>query len=211
MGLVLMCPASDTRHFPKTCARRWSRSFRASISSKTSPWRSLRVLSTRRSRQKEHVTRISARTSSATTSGAISTSKFRIHLFRIHESVESRPPYGSKAGRDFFSRGSFKGGLFSSDTTINYSPMPRRGWPAQECLVQRDRLQRTMSAPARPPARSGRGGGRRTQPSDGESGYERAWGAEGGLLVKRIVVGITGATVAPPGVRVLKIPPRPRR
>src|ERR1700692_2996187 len=104
MGLVLMCPASDTRHSPTTCARRWSRSFRASTSSKTSPWRSLRVLSTRRSRQKERVTRISVRTSSATTSGAISTSKSRIHLFRIRESVKSRHPYGSKVGGELLCR-----------------------------------------------------------------------------------------------------------
>src|ERR1700688_2087869 len=109
MGLVLMCPASDPRHSPKTCVRRWSRSFRASTSSKTSPWRSLRVLSTRRSRQKERVTRISARTSSATTSGAISTSKSRIHLFRIRESVKSRHPYGSKVGGELLLQGQLSG------------------------------------------------------------------------------------------------------
>src|ERR1700675_4578671 len=109
MVLVLMCPASDTRHSPKTCVRRWSRSFRASTSSKKYPWGSLRVLSKRRSRQKERVTRISARTSSATTSGAISTSRSRIHLFRIRESVKSRHPYGSRVGGELLLQGQLSG------------------------------------------------------------------------------------------------------
>jgi len=39
--------------FPEDLRRRWSHSFRASTSSKTSPGRFLRVLSTRRSRRKE--------------------------------------------------------------------------------------------------------------------------------------------------------------
>src|SRR5258708_2910784 len=98
MALVLMCSASDTRHSPKTCARRWSHSFRASTSSKTSPVRFLRVLSTRRSRRKEHAMRISAPISSASTSGAIFTSRSRIHLFRIRRWVKLRLSVDERPG-----------------------------------------------------------------------------------------------------------------
>jgi hypothetical protein len=63
------------------------------------PGRFLRVLSPRRSRRKERAMRISARISSATTSGAISTSRSRIHPFRIRRSVKSRPRVDQRPGK----------------------------------------------------------------------------------------------------------------
>src|SRR5258708_487122 len=99
MALVLMCSASDTRHSPKTCAKRWSRSSRASTSNKTSPRHFLAVLSTRLSQRKERATRISAPISSATTSAAIFTSRSRIHLFRIPSSVKSRRRVNQRLGK----------------------------------------------------------------------------------------------------------------
>ena len=100
-----MCSASDTRHSPKAYAKRWSRSFRASSSKKTSPRHFLAVLRPRLSQQRERAMRISAPISSATTSGAIFTSRSRIHLFRIRRSAKSRLPRGSKAGESEGKRG----------------------------------------------------------------------------------------------------------
>src|SRR5260370_15883007 len=108
MALVLMCSASDTRHSPKACAKRWSRSSRASTSNKKSPRHFLAVLSTRLNQRKERAMRISAPTSSATTSGAIFTSRSKIHLFRIRRSVKSRRPCGSKAGENLSPRAAFR-------------------------------------------------------------------------------------------------------
>src|SRR5258706_14566861 len=90
IALTVMGSASDTRHSAKTCAKKWSRSSRASTSNKASPRHFLAVLSTKLSQQKERAMRISAPISSATTSGAIFTSRSRIHLFRIRRSAKSR-------------------------------------------------------------------------------------------------------------------------
>src|SRR6202043_41272 len=127
MALVLMCSASDTRHSPKAYAKRWSRSFRASSSKKTSPRHFLPVLRPRLSQQRERAMRIYAPISSATTSGAIFTSRSRIHLFRIRRSVKSCLRVDQRRGNPMTSR----------DSPLMKGPIPhfRRWYMANPCVL----------------------------------------------------------------------------
>ena len=71
--------ALGTKPFPKRFARKSSTGFRGSISSRISQRHSFTASNTRPNRRKVPATKTSARISSATTSGAISTIRSRIH------------------------------------------------------------------------------------------------------------------------------------